>query len=586
MSLETLANELLLEVFEFLTTNDRLHAFHNLNHRFSSLLSISFQTINLDMRSMSKCNFSIIYRHYLPAIVDQVVSLRLTGSADGPPQTEFFVFSDLVIRQFYCLRSLSLYHLRQGETLRNILVDLHQLPQLSHLNIIDCHLFLDHAIKLDIINGIWSLPKLTHCHLGLTFADENYFISTKVVSLSLKHLFIPNLLCRLNEMARLFNNTPNLWYFCVRVNATNELEQLSSSALSIKTLKLSWNGGPGFMTNLLKSVPNLSRLTVVTTCININGHQLEQIIITHLPKLKVFRLKMDIDLDLRFWTEEEFHRLFNTFTTSFWIDKRKWFVRCDCYPQKTRSALCLYTLPYAFDTFHIRSSGFGMWSLSTSPNIDNHCVYDCAHTLVYDSSFSDRVLSHLVFSNVCHLVINLPYNDHLFSLVPKLDRLFSLDITLYEDDISSQLQILFDRASHLHSLSINSFDRPSSFQLVIESTSASVRRIDLQGFIPSNDDFCFDEELCVQFSCSSLGINCEILSITVVNRSNIIHLVDNMANLRTLHVRCQDDQWEYGREHASTGEDELVDWLKARLPSSCTIVRDASLNCGLRLWIR
>jgi hypothetical protein len=441
-------------------------------------------------------------------------------------------------------------------------------------------------MKLDIINGIWNLPKLTHCRLGLTFANENYFISTTIVSLSLKHLFIPDLLCPLNEMDGLLKNTPNLQYLCVNVNAINELEYLLSSVSLIQTLRLVWNGTPDLLTNLLKCVPNLSRLTVETTCIDMDGHQWEYIISTHLPKLKVFRLKIDIDLHPHFETEEEFHRLFSTFTTSFWIHEHQWFVRCDYYPQKTRSALCLYTLPYAFDTFHIHPNSFGMWSLSTSPNIDDHRLYDCVHTLVYDSSFNDQVMSHLVFSNVYHLVLNLPYTDQLFSLLPNIDRLLSLNITLYKYDILSHLQVLLDRASHLHSLCINSFDHPSSSCAVLASTSASVQCIDLKGFIPLNEDFCFDEELCVQFIQSSLGKYCEILSLTVGNRSNIIDLVNNMVNLRTLHVQCYDDQWKYRRQYASTEEDELVDWLKVRLPSSCTIVRDANLNCSLRLWIR
>ena len=129
MNLESLANELLLEVFEFLNTTDRLHAFNGLNNRFNQLLAISFQTINLNMRSMSRCDVNIIYQHYLPAIVHQVMSLQLTDSDDGPSQIESFVFRNLGIRQFYSLRSLSFYHLHNAETLKNMLMDLHQLPQ-------------------------------------------------------------------------------------------------------------------------------------------------------------------------------------------------------------------------------------------------------------------------------------------------------------------------------------------------------------------------------------------------------------------------------------------------------------------------
>lgn len=103
MKLEELANELLLEVFGFLTTADRLHAFHDLNHRFERLLSDSFQTINLDMRSISTGDFNIIRQRYLPTIIRQVISLQLADSADSPSQIQSFLFSDPTLRQCHYL---------------------------------------------------------------------------------------------------------------------------------------------------------------------------------------------------------------------------------------------------------------------------------------------------------------------------------------------------------------------------------------------------------------------------------------------------------------------------------------------------
>lgn len=436
------------------------------------------------------------------------------------------------------------------------------------------------------MNGIWNLPKLTHCHLGLSFVDENYFISSTVLSLSLKYLTISDVLCYRNEINRLVTNTPNLRYLFAHVNTTDKLEHLTSSFLWIKTLKLVWNGIPTSLTNLLIYTPHVSCLTVETTTIDMNGYQWENIISTYLPKLKTFQLKMDVNLDSRSETIEEFHCLFNTFTTSFWIHERQWFVRCDCYPQRMCSVVYLYTLPYAFDTFHIYPTSFGMLSLSTSPNIEDHRQYDRVRTLVYDSSFNDEIMFHLVFPNVNHLVLNLPYSNYLFSILLRLDRLLSLNVTLYEPDILSQLQSLFRRAPHLHSLSIASFNHSSSPWLLLQSASASVKQIDLQGFIPSNTDFCFNQELCAQLIQSPLAANCEALSIQVENRSNIIDLVNNMVNLRTLGVHSHDDPWKDCRKQISIEEDELVSWLKVRLPSSCTIFRDPNVDGSLRLWIR
>ena len=406
-----------------------------------------------------------------------------------------------------------------------------------------------------------------------------------MVSFSLNYLSMPDLLCYVNEMNSLFRSTPNLQYLCVRTDTNNQLQQLSLSVLSIKKIRLSWNNSRIIMTDLLKNMLNLSHLRIETTCIYMDGHYWERIISTYLSKLKTFRLKMDIDLGPWFGSEEEFHRLLSTFTTPFWIKEHQWFIRCDCYLQRTRSPLCLYTVPYAFDTFHIHPVSFGRRSLSTSPKINNQQVYNCVRTLIYDPSSDSEGLFDFIFSNISHLVINLLYNEHLFSLVPKLKSLSSLDVTIYEYDRSPQLQVLLDQAPHLYSLTIKSFDRPSSVKMIIESTSTSVRRLDLQGYIPYSEYFCFDEELCFQFSQSPLGRNCEILSITVENQSNIICLIENMINLRTLHVKSRDNQRANRREFISTEEDELVDWLKVRLSATCTIIRDGGLQSSLRLWI-
>jgi len=48
MKLECLANELLMEIFEYLTAIDLLHTFHYLNSRFNTLLFKYFREYNLD----------------------------------------------------------------------------------------------------------------------------------------------------------------------------------------------------------------------------------------------------------------------------------------------------------------------------------------------------------------------------------------------------------------------------------------------------------------------------------------------------------------------------------------------------------
>ncbi|CAF3989926.1 unnamed protein product, partial [Rotaria sp. Silwood1] len=80
-------------------------------------------------------------------------------------------------------------------------------------------------------------------------------------------------------------------------------------------------------------------------------------------------------------------------------------------------------------------------------------------------------------------------------------------------------------------------------------------------------------------------LQCEILYIKIKNRESIIYLVQNMMNLLSLHVQCEDEKYyhrltltnndndKYGIRKIGN-EDELVQWLKDCLPSMRSVSRD------------
>jgi hypothetical protein len=70
--LESLANELLLDIFEHLTAVNLLDAFHHLNSRFDTLLFIYFHGYNLDFRFISKQKFILFIQQTLPLIINQI----------------------------------------------------------------------------------------------------------------------------------------------------------------------------------------------------------------------------------------------------------------------------------------------------------------------------------------------------------------------------------------------------------------------------------------------------------------------------------------------------------------------------------
>ena len=77
MSLEFLANELFLDVFEYLSSVELVRCFHSLNSRFNNLLLIHFQKHRLDFRESSKKDFDIVCQLNVPLLIDQIYSLGL-----------------------------------------------------------------------------------------------------------------------------------------------------------------------------------------------------------------------------------------------------------------------------------------------------------------------------------------------------------------------------------------------------------------------------------------------------------------------------------------------------------------------------
>jgi hypothetical protein len=562
-----------------LTGVDLLHAFHGLNARFDTLLFVHFRFYRLDFRSISKTAFDVICRDHLLSIADRVISLRLSDDDDTPQQCNLFLNRGFNLRQFFNLRLISLCYLRSEQTMNKMMIELCHLPLLSRISFTNCYISYNQINAERMFNSIWSLVKLTHFFFD---SYENNFPCPSVTSTSLEHLTVRNGTCSLSELVRLCRYTPRLRYLCVDINDTDDDQQLCSPILSITTFKFSIESSENGLQNLLQNMQNLCNLTVETWDIDTNGYQWEQTIVTHLPKLKIFRLKMRVLFRNKENRENEFNELLDSFRTRFWVIEHQWFVRCHWHSQSGIDFMYLYTLPYTLASFFANNSC--ILSKSTCPIENDHWSYDSVTSLRYEYSvFASSIMSQVRFSNIRYLTLSLPFNDQFLLVVPKLDKLISLNVSVHveSENVQSQLQFLLDRAPRLHSLSFDSW-LPS---VQIENTSTSVRRLDLQAS-PFYNDWCwFNDQRCAILSRSSLGVQCQTLLINVENRTNVLDLVNTMMNLRALNVQCKDDRWN-DKNNPSSSEDELLEWLRHHLPSIYTITRDSYIINNIRLWIR
>ncbi|CAF4764779.1 unnamed protein product [Rotaria sp. Silwood2] len=114
-----------------------LHAFEGLNTRFNRLLFIYFRSYRLDFRSLSKSNFKLMCKQYLPLIIDHVSSICLSNDEETSQSYKHLNHYGLTIDEFINLRSLLLQKMNSSDTILNITSDCFYLPYLTHLKIVE-----------------------------------------------------------------------------------------------------------------------------------------------------------------------------------------------------------------------------------------------------------------------------------------------------------------------------------------------------------------------------------------------------------------------------------------------------------------
>jgi hypothetical protein len=193
MDLESLANELLLDLFEHLSSVHILQAFYDLNTRFNNLIFFHFQTHSLNFQSTSKYDFDLVCQKYLPSITDEILSLRLSGDDDTPQQIDLFFSYGLSLQQFSYLKSLTIYRIYSLNSLQRIINELSYLPHLTYLKITRHTIVYNEIYDIGIIDLIGRLPNLIHCHLDITHDNDRCILVPSIISSSLKDLSIPHL---------------------------------------------------------------------------------------------------------------------------------------------------------------------------------------------------------------------------------------------------------------------------------------------------------------------------------------------------------------------------------------------------------
>jgi hypothetical protein len=461
--------------------------------------------------------------------------------------------------------------------MENIVLNCRSLPSFTHLKI--TNIFLgERQHFVYFLDNIWSLPKLTHLDVETGNSVSYHFSALTVLSSTIEYVSMKSLHFSLSDLRQILEHTPRLRHLAGSLKPGRDADQLPIFAPSITKLQIRSSCSLVEMNNFFRNMPNLSHLTIATLDFLLNGHQWKEIIVNYLPKLRVFRLLTQSRITNRNNPEQQVDELLNTFRTSFWLDERHWFFRCEWYPETISNGLSLYTLPYVFgDSYDLNPRKSYK---STCPDHGDYWSYNSVSKVCYEEKLENWSSFPIRLPNIRHLRVRLPLDDNFYSIFSTLNQLTSLDVwSLRGATALSQLETLLDRVPRLYSLTVD--EGYGSVLAQLKISNGSIRRVHLKYPLAERQGYS-NATFFSMLANSPLGRQCEVLMITVDLQTNILDLVRQMPNLRALTIQYKIDEW--GTEGLSSGKDELVKCFEAQLPLTYFVQTQQQGNGQIRTW--
>ena len=583
--LERLPNELLFDVLEFLSTADLLHAFLDLNSRFNQLLFIHFQNHQFNFQSISKQHFDRICSQHYSNLDNRIISLHLTNDDETPNLCEFFLTSGLTLDQFIHLKSLTLSHIDSFHTTNQLIVQCRSLPSLENVSFIDCQSLNQqdkHTVAL--INNIWSLPNLIHCVMNNVQVKITWIHQISTINSTLEYLSIQMIEGDKSGLYYLCKSAPRLQQLHVDMIHWSFYNQPMIVFPSLVSLRAAFRGAIEPTIGFLKNLPNLSSLTFEIDDDTFDGNDWQYLLANYLPKLRIFRLKMNFICPTYPSLIDAVDEFVDSFRTSFWIEEHRWFVRCDCYLWNNKYYAILYTLPSTFKQCSYSNTYYSISSKSDDDERHSHrFVQVVDQQFIQLDSLQNLKLFHLRFPNIRQMEIIFPFSDYFNHLGHLLfQQLTSLTVMLNNQLSYHQLQTFLCRTPQLYSVKFLSFG--GSIDGFFQLTSSSIRRLDLL-IAQSRHELIFRDDNRLNLINSPLGRQCEVLLIELENANDILELVEKMSHLRVLICRLKNDIKTFNHWRFSLKSYRLIQWLKDHLPSNCSITVNSDQRPQISLWI-
>ncbi|CAF3408858.1 unnamed protein product [Rotaria socialis] len=323
--LENLANEILLEIFDYLLPIDLIRACDMLNERIQNLITqrrmhVDLST-NLSFNDFNEYCSKICF-HYSSCIY----SVRLSNVETCGGIKLFFTKFSQIERTFPNLRTMSFTEPNE--------MDYKQIVKLKHLTSIHlkCYKMSEQKIHLGLL---FDIPYLETCVLGY---DDALPVQKLRPNLHLNRLILDSFY--INDLHTLFHFYPSLQHLSINrlvVNFHGFLPPLNRSFETLRTLKLNcvYTVRSDYVAHILSILPRLTRFTIVAIGIDFLSSKQWLEILATLEKLRF------LTLDIKAVSVTSNNEISPSFLTEFW---RQWHIAVD-YSQDNKK-FHLFTVPY------------------------------------------------------------------------------------------------------------------------------------------------------------------------------------------------------------------------------------------------
>mgnify|MGYP001031803766 FL=1 len=536
MTFESLPNELLLMIFNYLSYHEIIYAFKNLNYRLDSFL-LSYSCYSLDICDpIIKLDF-YLNRQLLPSI-SAIKSLKFQPNDASILNNKNF-FSQYPLDLFYSsLQSLSLYQsqFEQCITFIRLLPNFKQLKFLS----VGFNEYSGAYRKLDdsdtdlirdiIFFQIKTLKYLEWDHKFCLLSDKFYKQTDKQSTIEYYRF---NRI-HLNQLQWIYYHTLNLKSIdCSYIQWMNMSceDTIPQKLVYLKLKHISSKTALEEILNSCMIFPKLKQLEIQGELSYrkepIDGYRWQTIIANHFPQLKVLKFFFTINQ----WVDSALpNELIQSFMTDFWIRERKWFVNCDY--QALSDTSYLYTIP-PINT-HLQYSQY--WT-QFSTKTPNHI--STLQKLTFYALQPEKISSYSRFTNVHELILKLKTCDITGEQINKLVCLSSLQHIQLQFEVD--VKFFSDLLEHVDQrilITITSNNLQNIFQTINHNNIAYLQKIRYLQVESYHDDSLHEDFLRnISFYFPYIKQLIFTRNLTILS---IIDLLNNLNNLTYLAVFFDD----------------------------------------------